>query len=126
MAIQWTDGNPGEIAANIRRIADMVPDVVQKVAIDQASRGQSAMKRGRPWQDQTSAARRELYGKAEQHSWGSRIIFGGGTGESSPYFRFLELGTSRMGPFPILLPTMLIYRVNALRAASLAVKGILA
>lgn len=125
MPISWTDGSPSEIAANIRIIAEQIPTVVQNVAIDQASRAQSEMKRGRPWQDQTSAARRDLFGKAEQHSWGSRIILGGGAGASAPYFRYLELGTYRMGPFPILLPTMLIYRVSALRMASLAVKGLL-
>ena len=125
MPVVWEKDGPDAIAANIRRLGRAVPDLVHNVATDQASRAQSHMKRNRPWQDQSSAARRELYGIAERHSWGSRIILGGGTGDSAPYFRFLELGTKKMGPFPIILPSMLIYRVNALRAASLAVKGLL-
>ena len=124
--ITWTDGSPEEIAQNVKIIATRTLQLVQDTGVEYASRGQSHMKRNRPWEDQTSAARRELYGRAESHDWGCRIIYGGGTGESAPYFKFLELGTKYMGPYAIVKPTMQIYKVRAFRAAAIRVRGLLA
>lgn len=123
---RWDNPSPEAIAANIREVASRVPGVVHDTAVEYASRGQSYMKRNRPWEDQTGAARRELFGVAQQFEWGSRLIYGGGTGESAGYFKFLELGTRFMGPYSIVKPTMEIYKVSALRAAATRVKGLLA
>lgn len=57
------------------------------------------MKSGAPWTDQTGYARGALYARAE----GTDIHIGTSNEE---YGMFLELGTSKMAPRPIIIPTL--------------------
>lgn len=55
------------------------------------------MKANASWTDRTSNARQGLFGEAE----GTTITLGG----TEDYQGFLEKGTSKMAPYPIIMPT---------------------
>jgi len=80
-----------------RRTAAMEP-ALNALAGSHAARGESRMKANAPWNDQTGHARGSLYGRAD----GVNIELGTTNAE---YGGFLETGTSRMAPRPIILPT---------------------
>jgi HK97 gp10 family phage protein len=100
MALHWTQGSPSQIAQRLASIADQVPPLAMEIATDEASRAESEMKERAPWTDRTSQARGGLFGKAEQTGDGARIHIGG----TMEYQPFLELGTRRMKPYPIIKP----------------------
>lgn len=89
---------PSDIARVLaQRTAAMEP-ALNALAQSHASRGESKMKAGAPWNDRTGAARGGLFGRAE----GTDIILGG----SVHYQIYLELGTSKMAARPIIVPTV--------------------
>lgn len=72
---------------------------IQALAQSHASRGETKMRSGAPWTDRTGYARSSLYGRAE----GTDVVLGTSNTE---YGVFLELGTSKMAPRPIIVPTV--------------------
>lgn len=69
------------------------------LAATHAARAESAMKEGAPWTDRTAYARGSLFARAE----GTNIVIGT---TNTEYGLFLEFGTSRMAPRPIIRPVM--------------------
>lgn len=93
--ITWSP-SPAVIGAEIVRRAAQAKPALTALAASHASRGESAMKAGASWNDQTGNARQGLFGEAE----GTTITLGG-TADYQPY---LENGTSRMSAYPIIQP----------------------
>ena len=89
---------PSAIAATLAQRTAAMEGALQANAASHASRGESAMKGGAPWNDQTGYARASLFGRNE----GTDVVLGTSNGEYGPY---LELGTSKMAPRPIIVPT---------------------
>ena len=98
--LHWTNGSPAQIAQRLTSVAAQVPALAYDIATDEASRGESEMKDRAPWQDRTTNARGGLFGRAEATGDGARIHLGG-TVDYQPY---LETGTKRMKPYPIIRP----------------------
>lgn len=67
-----------------------------------AARLEAAAKSGAPWSDDTGAARAALLGVADKSATGVAIRLSHGV----EYGRYLETGTSRMRPYPIIQPTI--------------------
>lgn len=97
MPVTWIKP-PSDIARVLAQRTAQMEGALQGNAASHASRGESAMKSGAPWNDQTGFARASLYGRAE----GTDVVLGTTNGEYGPY---LELGTSKMAPRPIIGPT---------------------
>ena len=97
MPITWITP-PSKIAKVLAQRTAAMDGALNANAQSHASRGESAMKAGAPWNDQTGFARASLYGEAE----GTDVVLGTTNGEYGPY---LELGTSKMAPRPIIVPT---------------------
>jgi HK97 gp10 family phage protein len=99
--IYWKT-NPSRIGQNIRTRANRAGDAVFAVAQNGASKGESAMKSGAPWNDQTTNARQGLTGTAVRQGRNSQIQLY----HTMDYGIYLELGTYKMAPRAIVLPTM--------------------
>lgn len=99
MAVAWT-GIDG-ITSKMARARRGMKDGTVALAASHAARAESAMKQNAPWNDQTSNARQGLFGESEATADGAVIVLGGTVAYQPP----LELGTSRMAPRPIILPT---------------------
>jgi hypothetical protein len=97
MAVVWIKP-PSTIAKVLAQRTAAMEGALQGNAASHASRGEAAMKSGAPWNDRTGYARASLYGRAE----GTDVVLGTTNGEYGPY---LELGTSKMEPRPIIVPT---------------------
>lgn len=96
MALVWIKP-PSDIARVLAQRTAAMDGALNANAQTHASRGESVMKGGAPWNDQTGAARAGLFGRAE----GTDITLGG----SVHYQIYLELGTSKMAARPIIVPT---------------------
>lgn len=88
---------PSTIARVLAQRTAQMEGALQANAASHASQGESQMKANAPWQDQTGAARASLFGRNE----GTAIVLGG----TVYYIIFLELGTSKMAPRPIIVVT---------------------
>lgn len=99
MAVTWT--GIGGITSKMAQARRGMKAGTVALAASHAARGERAMKANAPWSDRTSNARQGLFGESEETADGAVIVLGG-TVEYQPY---LELGTSRMAPRPIILPT---------------------
>lgn len=96
--LEWVITPSAGIAREIASRTDAMEPALNALASSHAARGESTMKAGAPWNDQTGYARGSLYGRAE----GTDIELGTTNAE---YGIYLELGTSRMAPRPIIQPT---------------------
>lgn len=79
--------------------AEALKPALNALAKSHAARAEAAMKAGAPWTDRTAYARGALFARAEE----TNIILGTSNTE---YGLFLEFGTSRMAPRPIIVPTL--------------------
>ena len=95
--IEWTIRPNAQIGAKLARMEGARPAIAE-MAGSHASRAEGRMKAGAPWNDRTGHARASLYGRAE----GTDIELGT---TNSEYGHYLELGTSKMAPRPIIKPT---------------------
>lgn len=100
-AFSWTSGSPEQIAREIFALADRAPDVVADVAASEALRAEAHMKDNAEWTDQTGNARQGLFGASEATPTGAIVALGGTVDYQPP----LELGTRRMAPRAIIVPT---------------------
>lgn len=95
---------PSTIASKLDHFAANVEGGIHKLADSHASRAESAMKAGAPWNDHTEHARQGLTGTAE-----GADIYLFGTMFYNPYLEtgtHNEDGSERMAPRPIIVPTM--------------------
>jgi malic enzyme len=116
MALHWSP-NPSTIGAEIVRRAAQVKPALGELAKSHASRGEAAMKANAPWGDRTGNARQGLFGEAE----GTTITLGG----TAEYQIFLEKGTSKIAPRPIIMPTAETTAAEYFADAEKVVRGIL-
>lgn len=97
MAVAWITP-PSHIASVLAQRTAAMQGALNANAQAHASRGESQMKGGAPWNDQTGYARASLTGQAE----GTDIVLGT---TNTEYGHYLELGTSKMAARPIIEPT---------------------
>lgn len=90
---------PSRIAARLDAFAGKVEGAIHDLAKSHASRAEGTMKAGAPWNDHTEHARQGLFSTAE----GTDIILGG---TMDYQVKYLEPGTEKMAPRPIIVPTM--------------------
>jgi hypothetical protein len=100
-----------------RRVGRIEP-ALRVLAITHAARGEAWMRAGAPWNDQTGFARAALYGKAQ----GTDIVLGTTNDEYGP---FLEMGTVRMAPRPIIQPGLAFVAPAYFKDAVRLMRGIL-
>lgn len=96
--VLWTVTPTSAFGNKFKNIASEAKPGLEALAKSHAARGESDMKHGAPWTDRTTHARNSLYGRAE----GTDIELGTTNEE---YGLFLELGTSKMAPRAIIVPT---------------------
>jgi HK97 gp10 family phage protein len=95
----WTQ-SPTNIATQIATRKVKVARGVVVLGQTHAKRAEGQMKARAPWNDRTGNARAGLFGQVEAGGTTVTVILGG-TVDYQPY---LELGTSRMAPRPIIVP----------------------
>ena len=116
MALHWSP-TPSTIGRELALRVAAIEPACKELAASHASRGEAAMKAGAPWGDRTGNARQGLFGEAE----GTTITLGG----TADYQIFLEKGTSKMAPRPIIVPTAETTAAEYFADAAKVVKGIL-
>jgi hypothetical protein len=99
MAVRWIVPPTG-IAAQIRVRAEGVRAGTLVLGSTHAARGEAQMKARAPWNDRTGNARQGLFGRVEAGGTSLTITMGG----TVSYQPYLELGTSKMAPRPIIVP----------------------
>ncbi len=98
----WTVPPSGQLVPNLSTYRERVIQGLHMLADLFASKMEGQAKAGAPWTDRTGAARQGLVGLAEKAAAGVVIYLI----HSVHYGIYLELGTSRMAPRPILVPTL--------------------
>ena len=98
-AVRWIV-SPTGIASQIALRSRGVQEGVGKLGQSHASRAEGAMKSRAPWNDRTGNARQGLFGQAEASPTGVTITLG----HTMHYGVYLELGTYKMAPRPIVVP----------------------
>ncbi len=98
MPISWKGHT--EAAAKAGRARENMRRATVDLAKYHAGRGETAMKDEASWTDRTGNARGGLFGEAKATPNGAEITLGG----VMAYQKFLELGTSRSAPYPIIVP----------------------
>lgn len=101
MRFSWTQGSPEEIARTIHGLATAAPGVVADITASEALRAEAHMKDTAPWRDQTGNARSGLFSASEGTATGSIMALGG----TVDYMPYLEVGTRRMSPRAVIVPT---------------------
>ncbi len=98
----WTIPPSGQLMPNIAGYETRLIAAIGALADLFAAKMQAAAQAGAPWTDRTSAARQGLRGFATKAAT-SVVIY---LVHSVFYGVYLELGTSRMAPRPIIMPVM--------------------
>lgn len=102
----WTQGSPEQIAQVIQGMVEAAPAVAEEVTQIEADRAEDHMKANAPWNDRTSNARSGLSTAVERTGTTVTMYLYG----TVPYQPYLELGTRRMGSYPIIVPTQRLWR----------------
>jgi hypothetical protein len=111
---------PTRIANEITRRSRQVMPALTAVAQSHAARAEAAMKSGAPWNDQTGQARQGLFGTVTVEGDSLTIHLGG----TVIYQVYLELGTSKMAPRPIIVPVAAQTQAAFIRDATAVVRGL--
>lgn len=98
-AFRWKVKPSSAIGQPLRRKSSSIRRGLSTIAATHAARAEAEMKANAPWHDRTAFARSSLYGRREE----TTIYLGTANAE---YGLYLELGTSRMAPRPIIIPTL--------------------
>lgn len=122
MSRTWTNGGPAAMATRLAALVDQVQPMIEEIATDEASRGQTAMQDRASWVDRTGQARGGLFGDAEPTAGGA-VIRLGGTVDYQPY---LETGTRYMRAYPIIRPVADEIEVEAIEQVSRALRELFA
>jgi hypothetical protein len=105
---RW-ESQPTELGRAADEYGARVMAALGELADLYAARLEAYAKRNAPWLDQSGNARQSLTGRAVKEATRVAIeLWGGGrvNGQDTSYIVYLELGTNRMAPRPIIVPTI--------------------
>lgn len=101
-AFTWVIAPDQQLIPNLKAYGDKVWAAIGQLADLFAARMEAAAKQNAPWTDRTGAARAGLRGFTVKAA-ASVVLY---LVHSVSYGIFLELGTRRMAPRPIIMPTL--------------------
>ncbi len=101
-AFTWKIAPDAQLIPNLGDYGERVIQGLHLLADLFTAKLEAAAKAGAPWQDQTGAARAGLVSLAVKSATGVIIYLI----HQASYGVFLELGTSRMAPRPIIMPVL--------------------
>ena len=93
---------PDTLGKQVFRYGQLVLQGLWRVVDLFAARAEALAKQIAPWHDRTGAARQGLRGFSQQSATGATLYLV----HSVFYGIYLEMGTSRMGPYPAIGPTL--------------------
>lgn len=102
MSFTWQIAPDQQLIPNLRSYQDRLIAAIQQLGDVFAAKMEAQAKQNAPWTDQTGAARAGLRAFTTRQAMGVVLYLV----HSVFYGIYLELGTSRMAPRPIILPTL--------------------
>ena len=98
----WEIAPSEELIPNLQTYLDDLLDAIYRLAVVFAAKMEGYARLNAPWRNRTGDARRGLIGWAVREA--TRVVLY--LAHTVFYGPFLEKGTSKMRPYPIILPTM--------------------
>lgn len=118
MTFRWT-AHPSIVAGNVRTYSERILQGLMAIGDLFAARMEAYAKANAPWSDRSGAARQGLRSFAVKEA--TRVVVYLVT--SVVYGRWLETGSSRMAPRPIVWPTIAAHIAPIMAAARALVGG---